>query len=141
MRQASQLETAAGKRYHPGMPPLENLSLGKRLLVAAIIIAATLFTLYAVSLGEQQQQPTASLYEGIQLDSDLLELDKRALEAAYIAHLTRLFGVWLSHGAPADAANFRNGLWIARRAYNQVNQELEKREKEIERQQQQQQPR
>jgi hypothetical protein len=60
-----------------------------------------------------------------------LRLDRRALEEAYHAQMLKLFGVWVSSGAPAEAQNFRNGLAIARRAYSLAAQSIAKREQEL----------
>lgn len=70
------------------------------------------------------------LYDGIPLDEHLLRLDKQALDEAYRDQLKKLFSVWMSSQA-GDSTNFRNGLKLARRAYNQVVEQIEKRREEL----------
>jgi hypothetical protein len=71
------------------------------------------------------------LYAGVALDAELLELDKRALKEAYHVQLLNLWAVWLK-GQAGDPQYFANGLKIARRAYGQANEQIAKREKELE---------
>jgi hypothetical protein len=98
-------------------------------LIAALALVALL--LIALAFKTMAQQPPPPLYEGITPDAGLLHLDERALDEAYHTQLVKLFGVWLSQGAPQDAANMRRGLMIARRAYGQAHQQIVQREKEL----------
>lgn len=123
------------------MPPLETLSVGKRILLAAIIIAVTLLLLlfaishFFVEPADAQGPPkgAAILYEGVPLDAKLLALDKRALDEAYHAQLQKLWGVWLADGAK-QSQYIKTGLAIARRAYGEVVEQIQVREKQIEQQ-------
>ena len=76
--------------------------------------------------------PTAvtELYSGVAHDGKLLELDRKALDEAYNAHLLLLFSVWLKDQA-GDPTRFNNGIRIARRAYHQAAEQIEKREKQL----------
>ena len=98
-------------------------------LFAAIALLIMLL-IAMMTHGEAEQAPT-QLYDGIPLDAGLLHLDKRALDESYHDQIKKLFGVWLSQGAPQDAANMRRGLVIARRAYGQARAQIEQREKEL----------
>lgn len=84
-----------------------------------------------------QAQAQGDLYGATPLDATLLRMDRRALEEAYHAQMLKLFGVWVSSGAPNEAQNFRNGLAIARRAYGLAAQSIAKREQEMLRQERQ----
>jgi len=106
--------------------------MNRRYIVLSLIGLAVLTAIgWNVLTGAGAQQDPPRLYEDIPLDATLIRMDKRALEEAYHEQLVRLFGVWLKQGAPADAQAFRNGLRIARRAYNQTAQEIAKREQEL----------
>jgi hypothetical protein len=118
------------------MPPLESLSLGKRIGLAAVIVVVTFFVLLIISRwAEAQQKPPPEqqsiLYENIPFDPALLTLDRRALDEAYHQQMLKLFGVWLASGAPEDARNFKNGLNIARRAFGQARDQIRKREETL----------
>src|SRR6516165_2666888 len=82
-------------------------------------------------MGDAKAPPKdVELYRGIPFDEHLLEADKRGLDAAYEAHLIKLWSVWLSDGA-RTSTNIKNGLRIAREAYHQAAEEIRKREQKI----------
>jgi hypothetical protein len=100
-------------------------------LIAALALVALLLIALANHVGAQQSKEPPTLYGSIPFDPALLALDRRALDEAYHEHLLKIWGVWLSSGAPEDARNFRNGLNIARRAYGQAREQLRKREEQL----------
>jgi hypothetical protein len=119
------------------MRQLEDMPLVWRLALAAMIVALAIIVLLILTWafdgneasGQAVEEPR--LYQGIPLDAALLHLDKRALEEAYHAQLLKLFGVWLTQGAPEDAKNIQNGLKIARRAYSQAAHQIAVREQQL----------
>ena len=118
------------------MKPLEDMSLGHRIVLTVVICLIILFLIALVGfLGgrweEVQAAPQGDLYSGVPLDAELLSVDRKALDAAYHAHLIRLWNVWLTDGAK-DATHFRRGLTIARGAYHQAVQAIAKREQDLE---------
>ena len=99
------------------------------IVVAAIIALASMLT-WLPRAGDSQQQ--SELYEGIPMDATLLHLDKRALDEAYHQQLLALFGVWIRQQAGiVEAEKMRNGLRVARRAYNTAAAQIAKREAEL----------
>lgn len=96
-------------------------------LVIAIILAIILLSVAR----EDSSTGETVLYAGVPLDEHLLPLDKRALTEAYHDHLKLLWSVWLKDGAH-DATRISNGLRIARRAYHEAAQQIEKREQQLE---------
>jgi hypothetical protein len=144
---------------------LREMSLGHRIVLTFIIVLVILFALalfgYYFTEGwdgevyglasessrpaqlTQVQTQQGDLYGSTPLDATLLRMERRALEEAYHQQMLKLFGVWVSSGAPEEAKNFRNGLFIARRAYGLAAQSIAKREAELleqERQRHDQQP-
>jgi len=116
--------------------PLAEWSLGNRIALTVVIVLVILlgFALFGYLTGrwdDAQAQQEPRLYQGIPLDTHLLELDKVALEEAYHQHLIRLWNVWLTDGAK-ESQRIKTGLRIARQAYHIAAQEIEKREQEIE---------
>jgi hypothetical protein len=97
-------------------------------IICCLIVIALVILLFALLPGEGQEK--RQLYLGIPLDEHLLELDKRSLMEAYHAQILKLWGVWLSDGA-AHPERFTNGLRIARHAYGQAAEQIERREREI----------
>jgi hypothetical protein len=87
---------------------------------------------HIVKLASDAQAPSkdVELYRGIPFDEHLLELDKKALEESYRSHLVKLWAVWLSDGA-RNSANIKNGLRISRESYHQAAQEIQRRERQI----------
>jgi hypothetical protein len=100
-------------------------------LIAALALVTLLLIGLAFRVRAQQPQPPPVLYENIPFDPALLSLDRRALDEAYHNQLVRLFGVWLSSGAPEEARNFKNGLNIARRAFGLAREQIRKREEQL----------
>lgn len=114
---------------------LTELTLPQRIALTVIIVLIILFALagfgYFSGGWDVQAEPrTVDPYGELPLDAVLLPIDKRALETAYSAHLTKLWTVWLTDGAK-DATHFRNGLRIARGAYRQAADGIAKREEEL----------
>lgn len=111
-----------------------ELSLGHRIALTVIVVLIVLFA-FAIAgflsgrweAGAQQEQ---QLYQGIPLDAHLLPKDRAALEEAYKQHLIRLWNVWLTDGA-RESSRIKTGLKIARQAYHQATQELDKREQQL----------
>jgi hypothetical protein len=121
------------------MRKLEDMTIGHRIALTFVIVLVILFALALAGFlsGRWDQAPAqpqaqqGDLYGATPLDATLLRLDRRALEEAYHAQMLKLFGVWVSSGAPDEAKNFRNGLFIARRAYRQAAESIAKREQEV----------
>jgi hypothetical protein len=119
------------------MPPLEALSLGKRIALAIVVVVVALLILMGLSRIAAEAQPRQEatiLYQGVPLDAHLLQLDKRALEDAYHNQILHLFTIWLK-GQAKGTEEITNGLQIARRAYNLAARQIKKREQELEQQQ------
>jgi hypothetical protein len=117
------------------MKRLEDMSLGHRVALTLVIVLIILFALAAFGYfggrwDQAEGAPAHELYEGIQPDEKLLSMDRRALDEAYHQQLLHLWNIWLKQQA-GDPTAFTNGLRIARRAYGQAAQELDKREKAI----------
>ena len=97
---------------------------------------ALLCGLLAFAASAQKERPmmaptaVTELYSGVAFDSKLLELDRIALDEAYHQHLLLLFSVWLKDQA-GDPTRFNNGIRIARRAYHQAAEQIDKREKQL----------
>lgn len=104
----------------------------KHWVVALALLMAFLggAMVYIVSVVREAEPAEPNLYAGISLDKKLLELDKRALDEAYHAHLIRLWNVWLTDGAK-EAHRISTGLRISRQAYHQASEQITKREQEL----------
>jgi hypothetical protein len=132
------------------MRHLANMTVGQRIALTFIIVLVILLAfalagwmtggwngeVYGVTSESSRpvqlsQAQQGDLYGSTPLDGTLLRMDRRALDEAYHAQLLKLFGVWIASGAPSEAANFRNGLAIARRAYGLAAQSIAKREQEL----------
>jgi len=128
------------------MIPLDQLSLGKRIVLTVIVVLGVCLFLLILSqflkdeAVAQSQQTATVLYEGVTFDPSLLAIDKHALDEAYHTRIVRLFDVWLSSGAPEDAQQFRTGLRVARRGYAQAKEQIDRRERQLNALDQQQNP-
>jgi len=120
------------------IPPLENQSLGRRVVLTAALLILALLLLamigwlsggwYEAQGAPFEQKRVTYIYEGIALDAALLELDKRALEEAYHEQAKRLFTVWLTTQEPKY---FTTGIRRAREAYHQAAEQIARREDEL----------
>ena len=110
-----------------------ELSFGERIAVTFLIVLVLLFALalfgYLTGGWEDAQAKDINLYQGVETDAKLLELDKRALDEAYHSHVIHLWNVWLSDGA-RSADRISNGLRIARASYHQAAGQIAKREQQ-----------
>jgi hypothetical protein len=115
---------------------LDGWGLGKRLLLAVLIIALALLILSIAgqllsgNAGAQQRPDEPQFYAGVPLDATLLELDKQGLRDAYHEQIKFLFQIWLKGGASSDK-EIVAGLKNARRAYNFAAQQIIQREQEL----------
>jgi hypothetical protein len=118
------------------MKPLEDMTVGHRIVLTFIVVLVILFVLAIVGFmsGRWDEAPAApqgtDLYGDTPIDATLLKLDRRALDEAYHAQLLKLWGVWLADGA-RDPKHFKNGLGNARRAYGLALEAITKREQDL----------
>src|SRR5262245_19543310 len=94
-------------------------------LVIATVVLVVVMALLLASHGETQKpEPAPS-----QWDTDIIELDKQALDAAYRQHAVLLFNNWLKEGVPTPATRAKAGFINARRGYIAARDAIEMREK------------
>jgi hypothetical protein len=94
-------------------------------------VVALLFVLPLAFLGgylASAQPPSSSALPASKWDDQMIQLDKQALDQAYVDQLQHLFMIWMKDesGQPNRAIT---GARQARRAYIEVMNEIEKREK------------
>src|SRR4029077_6917851 len=92
-------------------------------------VAATVIPLAIVLLFVAANEPTPPPYVVGPYESELLKLEREAINDAFRAKITQLWTVWMSddHGQPARAVN---GATQARKAYPASMTEIERREEE-----------
>jgi hypothetical protein len=105
-----------------------ELTLPQRVVLTLVIVFVILFAFTAFGYFQGKE---LDLYQGIPLDEKLLQLDRRALDEAYHAHVIKLWNVWLSDGA-REAQRITNGLRIGRESYAQAAAQITKREQQQE---------
>jgi hypothetical protein len=112
------------------MKQLDEMTLGHRVMltVAIVVIIVIVLALFGYLSGrwdDAQAQPLLSS----KWDGRLVELDKQALEQAYLDQMGHIFSVWLKHGVD-DPKHARVGFNNARKGYNAAMIEIEKREQQ-----------
>jgi hypothetical protein len=106
---------------------LEDLSLRARILLFVIIVfIVTLLLMFVPTEGE----PAEQLYQGVPLNAHLLQVDKDALDQAYKEQLKLLFSVWLKDDVSV-VHRINTGLQRARQAYAHAAEQIEKRERAL----------
>jgi hypothetical protein len=111
-----------------------ELTLPQRVALTLVIVFVILFAFTAFGYFQGTRDAEGKeidLYQGIPLDEKLLQLDRRALDEAYHAHLIKLWNVWLTDGA-REAQRITNGLRIARESYAVAAAQIAKREQQQE---------
>jgi len=122
------------------MKPLDEMSLGQRVMLTAAIAIGALLLLALIgwwsggwNIDASEGYQVASADEGVQIskyDELITKLDRDAAANAYRDQIERLFAVWMKDetGQPARAAV---GAQHARKAFIAVMDAIEKREKEL----------
>jgi hypothetical protein len=113
------------------LPPLHELSLWQRIVLALgiVLFAVLLLLLISWFANAQPMARDEPLYKDISPDSTLLLLDKRALSEAYEEQIRHLFAIWVK-GQAKSTKEISSGIRIAREAYNSANAQIAKREQE-----------
>src|SRR5262245_9474784 len=112
-------------------------SLAERVITTAIIVIAVLLILafvgWCTGRWEQnaQAQPMVLTLPPTKWDQRMLELDKQALDEAYIAKIKHIFDIYVREGL-ASQEGIMKGHAQAQRAYIQAQQAIEIREKVLE---------
>jgi hypothetical protein len=88
------------------------------IFIVAFMIASTPTTIQA-----QAVVPT-------KWDDRMIDLDKQALDQAYVAQMAHVFGIWIKDGV-GDPARARVGFSNARKGYTAAMNEVERRSEEI----------
>jgi hypothetical protein len=124
------------------MKPLEDYSLGERIIATFIIVVIMLLILALIGwfsggwdIDANEGYRVASAEDGLQAskyDDRIFELDKEAAGNAYREQIEHLFATWMK--APGDMAAPQRaavGARGARKAYIAVMEAIEKREAEV----------
>jgi hypothetical protein len=120
------------------IPRLEDLSVGHRIIITFCIVLAILFSLALIgylSGGWDQAEGAAPSDEPefSRFESDVLKLDREAMDKALIAHLQLLFTTWMKdYGAEGVEGRVIRGAQNGRRAYIKAREAMERREKNME---------
>jgi len=119
--------------------PLEELSIGRRIVLTAavVIVALLLLALFGYltggweAQGETRSGPSLILMlPPSKWDAKIIELDKQALDEAYVNKIKLLFDVWVREGRETPERPVK-GATEARRAYIEIMQAIEQRERII----------
>jgi hypothetical protein len=109
--------------------PVEDHSLGHRIVLTVVIVVVILLLLAAFGyLTGRWDEAGAQAITNSKWDGRMIELDKAALDDAYKAQLTLVWKNWLLDGGPPTrhAAGFAK----ARNGYIASMTEIEKRERQ-----------
>ena len=119
------------------MKPLEEMNLSQRILLTIIIVIIVLAVLSLIGWtvdgwDESPAQPSLVLIlPPSKWDGTIIELDKQALDEAYIQKIKHLFDVWVRDYESAHPERAMKGAAQARRAYVQIREAIEIREQQL----------
>lgn len=103
---------------------LEDLAWPTRLLIGALAALAALILLMLAADSEPHTVPYSAYEER------LIQLDREAIEHAYVEHVKKLFGLWVVDPAEQPQRAVR-GARAARNAFDRAMAETDKREQEL----------
>src|SRR5262245_49035547 len=109
-------------------------TIGERLFLTGIIVLAVLAILAFIGWWAQAQplqQPMVLLLPETKWDKKMLELDKQALDSAYVKKIEQIFDIFVREGLSTPEGPMK-GHANAMRAYIYGQQALEIREKMME---------
>ena len=117
------------------MKPLEQQTIGQRIIATAIIVLIILFILSFIGWisggwDESRGQPLVLMLPPSPFDAKILELDRRALDEAYVNKLRHLYDVYVASGREAPERPMK-GAAEARRAYIDIMKAIEAREQAL----------
>jgi len=102
------------------------------LAIAAITIV---FTLMLLALLETSSAPAPLQPETLSRhERRLIELDRQAVDQAYVAHAVNVFSIWLKDGV-GDPSRAKVGFGNARRGYDAATTAIEVREQRLKQEQ------
>jgi hypothetical protein len=114
------------------IPPLEDLTVGQRFLLLLAIVLGILFAiaLFGYLTGRWDEAAGQAITEGYavpeRFKADVLALDHRALDAAYIAQAQHLFRTWITDRLH-DPSGIDKGLSKVRQGYVIARERIESR--------------
>ena len=110
------------------MKRLEDMSIGHRVALTVAIVLVILFALALCGyLTGGWEDAGAATLPPSKYDKRIIELDRLALEQAYMTQIVHVFSIWVKDGLPPPqraAVGFRN----ARQGYVDAMNEIERRE-------------
>jgi hypothetical protein len=109
------------------MKPLEEYSLGERVVATTVIVILVILLLALIGYLTGGWEPAEAQAVTGKWDERLLVLDKQALDKAYTDQMAHVFSIWIKDGV-TDSSRARVGFSNARKGYNAAMSEIEKRE-------------
>jgi hypothetical protein len=111
------------------MRDLHEMNIGQRAIVTVVIVVVILLVLALIGyLSGRWEEAQAQTIAPSKWDSRMIELDKQALDRAYVAQVGHVFDIWIKDGV-ADPSRATRGFANARKGYNAAMIEIERREK------------
>jgi hypothetical protein len=114
------------------IPPLEDLTIGRRFLLMLGIVLGILFAIALIGYltgrwDEAEGQAITEYVVPERFKADVLALDHRALDDAYMSQAQHLFRTWITDRLH-DPSGIDKGLSRARQGYAIARERIEKRE-------------
>ena len=107
------------------------MTLGQRIVFTFVLVFVLLLLLAAFGYLTGRWDEAGAAPQPIppsKWEDRIIELDKQALDLAYVTQMGHVFSIWVKDGV-LDPSRARVGFGNARRAYNDAMIEIEKRER------------
>src|SRR5262245_15953585 len=108
------------------LPHPEDISIWGRIALVIAIVVVILVLFMAVDVGGEPK-PASSPYE-----ERFVQLDREAIEKAYVEHMIALFSVWVKDYSDAPPRAVK-GAANARNAYTRAMTEIDRRDAALQR--------
>jgi hypothetical protein len=108
---------------------LNDMSLGHRVMLTVAIVVIIIIVLGLFGYLSGRWEAEAQFLPPSKWDGRLIELDKQALEQAYLEQMGHVFSIWVKDGV-ADPSRARVGFGNARKGYAAAMTAIEKREQQ-----------
>jgi hypothetical protein len=107
---------------------LEDMPLSARLLIGGLaVVAALILLMLAAAEGETATAPPPLTGEYLER---VLQLDREAIESAYVKHIEKLFDIWVTDYSEEPPKAVK-GARQARSAYERAMRAIEHREQQL----------
>lgn len=114
------------------MRNLHDMNIGQRAMVTVVVVVLIMLVLALIGYisGRWEDAQAQAVVTISKWESHLLELDKQALDKAYMQQIGHIFDIWIKDGVE-DPSRATRGFINARKGYNLGMIKIEERQQRL----------